>query len=318
MPRSWPILCTTRTAPAPEVLIGNGVVIGYGAQVLGPSIIGSYSSPAVLTGIGPGAVINHANVAAGAYVGALAQVGGGITIPAGKLVLPGQVVTTEADLTNTNKVVTIAGNALATSLVNELNLLRTTNLTLALGYIALYQGQAATGASPGVSATQTSIFSGNLAAVEGAGAQPGTGTPTATTAPDGGPTFPTPHDGPAQGLLFGFRARVTGQVNFLTRANKTAHSLGQRNSIRADQGQTPIAARPITIGSIAQTGTGVTISNPSGAAVYDRPELPGRFGRGHHRFRQGFRQRRHNRCRRGRGRELPPQWVDRGRGCLCP
>ncbi|MBV8488853.1 MAG: hypothetical protein JO161_11285, partial [Planctomycetaceae bacterium] len=181
------------TAPAPEVLIGNQVVIGYGAQVLGPSTIGSYASGAPAAGIGPGAVIDQANVAAGAYVGALAQVGPGVTIPAGKFVLPGQTVMTAADLTNPAKVVTIQGNALATQQVNELNQLRATNLTLALGYIALYQGQAATGGTPGVSPTQTTIFNGNLANVEGAAPQPGAGTPTATTAPGPGPTFPSPY-----------------------------------------------------------------------------------------------------------------------------
>ena len=78
------------TAPAPEVLIGNQVVIGSGAQVLGPSTIGAYGSAAAPTGIGPGAVIDQATIAPGAYVSALAQVGPGVTIPTGKLVLPGQ------------------------------------------------------------------------------------------------------------------------------------------------------------------------------------------------------------------------------------
>ena len=62
------------TAPAPEVKIGNQVIIGYGAQVLGPSTIGAYGSAAALTGIGPGAVIDQATIAPGAYVSALARV----------------------------------------------------------------------------------------------------------------------------------------------------------------------------------------------------------------------------------------------------
>ena len=48
----------------------------------------------------------------------------------------------------------------------------------------------------------------------------------------------------------------------MTRAGQVAHSLGRSNSIRADQGQPPIAAQQINIGSIAQTGFGVTISAP--------------------------------------------------------
>ena len=98
------------TAPAPEVKIGNQVIIGYGAQVLGPSTIGAYGSAAKPTGIGPGAVIDQAIIAPGAYVSALARVEPGVTIPAGNLVLPGRHVTTDAqDLPDPAKVVTTTG-----------------------------------------------------------------------------------------------------------------------------------------------------------------------------------------------------------------
>ena len=53
------------TAPAPEVRIGDQVIIGYGAQVLGPSTIGAYGSAATPTGIGPGAVIDQAIIEPG-------------------------------------------------------------------------------------------------------------------------------------------------------------------------------------------------------------------------------------------------------------
>jgi carbonic anhydrase/acetyltransferase-like protein (isoleucine patch superfamily) len=251
------------TAPAPVVLIGNAVTIGYGAQVLGPSTIGAFGTAARLTGIGAGAVIKQATIEPGAYVGALAQVGPGVTIPSGKLVLPGKIVDTPEAALDPTEVVTIAGNALATQIVNELNTLRTTNLTLAAGYVTLYQGQSATGTSPGVPPTVTTVFNGNLAAVEGASQQPGSQTATTPFLPPGpGPLFPSPHQGQVQGLLYGFRARVTGRTNFLTRASHVAHSLGRGNSIRADQGQPPIAVQTINIGSIAQTGFGVTISAP--------------------------------------------------------
>ena len=84
------------TAPAPEVKIGNLVIIGYGAQVLGPSTIGAYGSAAKPTGIGPRAVIDQAIIEPGAYVSALARVDPGVTIPSGILVLPGKNVTTNA------------------------------------------------------------------------------------------------------------------------------------------------------------------------------------------------------------------------------
>ena len=78
-----------------------------------------------------------------------------MTIPAGKLVLPGQTVANAEDLLNPAKVVPLKGNAPALQkevgqIVSELDQLRSTNLTLAAGYVQLYQGQAATGASPGV------------------------------------------------------------------------------------------------------------------------------------------------------------------------
>jgi len=255
------------TAPAPVVYIGNQVTIGYGAQVLGPSTIGAYGAAAAPTGIGPGAVIDQANIAPGAYVSALARVEPGVIIPAGYLVLPGQTVTLD-NPSDPTKVVPLKGNAgpLQTEvdqIVNELKQLLSTNLTLAAGYVQLYQGQAATGASPGVEATVTTVFNGNLAAVEGAGQQPGS--PTAATPflpPGRGPTFLSHRKDQVQGLLRGFRARATGRVVFMTRAGQVAHSLGRSNSIRADQGQPPIAAQQINIGSIAQTGSGVTISAP--------------------------------------------------------
>ena len=261
------------TAPAPVVKIGNQVIIGYGAQVLRPSDIGDYVS-SLPTRIGPRAVIDQANIAPGAYVSALARVGPGVTVPAGFLVLPGKNVTTNAEASNPalGMVVTIKGNTLAGQIVSELNQLRSTNLTLAAGYVQLYQGQSATGASPGVPATVTTVFNGNLAAVEGAGQQPGS--PTAATPflpPGRGPTFRSPHQGQVQGLLYGFRARATGRVVFMTRAGQVAHRLGRSNSIRADQGQPPIAAQQINIGSITQTGFGVTISAPLSATRTSAP-----------------------------------------------
>ena len=61
------------TAPAPEVLIGNRVLVNYGAQILGPSKIGSYGSSVYPTEIGAGAVIDQANVEPGAIVSPLAH-----------------------------------------------------------------------------------------------------------------------------------------------------------------------------------------------------------------------------------------------------
>jgi len=247
------------TKPVPEVRIGSEVEISYGATVIGPAVIGGYNAATKPTYVGPGAVIDGATIAPGAFVSALARVGPGVTVPAGMKVLPGANVTTNAEASDPalGKVtpVTAADQA---DLVKTLN----ANYSLGIGYITLYQGQSATGASPGVPSTVSGVFNGNLSTITGANSQPGS--PTASTAylPAGaGPRFPTPHRGLAQGLLFGFTSRVTGGARFSQRAAHVQSSLGRRNSIRADQGQ------PITIGSIAGTGNSVTINSPEGGAL---------------------------------------------------
>ena len=248
------------TAPAPQVRIGNQVLVGYGAQILGPSTIGAYGSATKPTQIGPGAVIDQATIEPGAIVSALARVGPGVTVPSGIRVLPGKNVTTNAEASNPalGKVV-----AVTSADISALNKMLAANLSLAQGYNTLYQGQSATGISPGVDpAVVSGIFNGNLRVIEGAGQQPGS--PTATTAflpPGVGPKFPSPHQGLVSGNLNTFRARVTGGAVFHARARDIAHHLGRSNSIRADQGQ------PITIGSIGQTGSGVTIDSPGGGQL---------------------------------------------------
>jgi carbonic anhydrase/acetyltransferase-like protein (isoleucine patch superfamily) len=247
------------TAPAPEVRIGDQVLISYGATVLGPSVIGAYGSASKLTEVGSGAVIDQATIEPGAIVSALARVGPGVTVPSGFRVLPGKNVTTDQEASDPGlgKVVKVTSSDLS-----DLFKMQSANLTLAQGYNTLYQGQSATGASPGVDPSITSIFNGNLATIEGTSPQPGS--PTASTAflpPGTSPSFPSPHQGLIQASLFGFRARSTGSTLFHSRAGQVAHHLGRSNSIRADQGQ------PISIGSIAGTGNGVTINAPLGGSL---------------------------------------------------
>jgi carbonic anhydrase/acetyltransferase-like protein (isoleucine patch superfamily) len=247
------------TAPAPEVLIGDHVLVSYRAQILGPSTIGAYGTSVKPTGIGPGAVIDQAIIEPGAIVSALARVGPGVTVPSGYRVLPGKNITTNAEASDPSlgKVVAVTNSDL-NDLVNKL----AANQSLAQGYSTLYQGQSATGANPGVDPSITGISNGNLSTVEGAGSQPGS--PTATTAflpPGSGPKFPSPNRGLITGLLYNFRARVTGGAVFQSRARDVVHHLGRSNSIRADLGQ------PITIASIGQTGNGVTINSPAGGQL---------------------------------------------------
>jgi carbonic anhydrase/acetyltransferase-like protein (isoleucine patch superfamily) len=247
------------TRPVPMVLIGDHVLVGYGATILGPSTVGSFDPNAMPTEIGTGALIVGATIQPGAIVSEMARVGPGVTVPAGMRVLPGVNVTTNAEASDPalGKVVAVTSSDTA-----NLNRMLTNNLSLAQGYNTLYQGQSSTGASPGVPSHVTGIFNGDLVYVEGTGPQPGS--PTASTAflpPGTLPKFPSPSQQLVQANFYAFRARVTGATTFHSRARNVAHSLGRGNSIRADVGQA------ITIGSIASTGNDVTINAPNGSQL---------------------------------------------------
>jgi carbonic anhydrase/acetyltransferase-like protein (isoleucine patch superfamily) len=254
-----------------SVLIGDNVVIGFGAVVRGPSTIGAYNSAqapaaATPTEIGPNALIDGAIIAPGAIVGALARVGPGVSVPSGIFVLPGANVTANTDLSNPAKVrrVTAADTSEITARLSNSAALAAANTTL-------YQGNSATGASPGPIGTPVAgVFNGNLAAVEGASSE--AGSPTVSFEPPpppitGAVAFPFPanaqapkflsHDGRLlQANLFNFPARVVGQAVFQARAHQVAHHLGRSNSIRADQGQ------PISFVSTPTTEPRVTINSP--------------------------------------------------------
>jgi carbonic anhydrase/acetyltransferase-like protein (isoleucine patch superfamily) len=112
----------------------------------------------------------------------------------------------------------------------------------------------------------TNVFNGNLAAVEGTSQEPG---PANTASLTGinfepsrtGPKFPGPHMPLVEGDLPNFRARVTGNAQFMARAHVVNRHIGHSNAIRADQGQ------PITFASAPVTGRGVTINAPLGGSV---------------------------------------------------
>jgi carbonic anhydrase/acetyltransferase-like protein (isoleucine patch superfamily) len=250
------ILGTPTSAPGVAgVVIGDAVAVAPGALITGPSLIGAIGSAQKATYIGPNAIIIGANISAGAYVSALATVGPGVTVPAGVRVLPGANVTTDADASNPalGKVVPITAadtNFVLTLLANS--------QALAGGYTTLYQGNSATGASPGASVS--GVNNGNLATVEGSSQEPGPSSVKFEPA-QRGPRFLTTKGTLLEGNFPQFRARVIGEVDFNQRAFQVAHALGRRNSIRADEGQ------PFKIGSIAQTGNSVTITSPNGGAT---------------------------------------------------
>ncbi|MFO0950054.1 MAG: carbonic anhydrase/acetyltransferase [Isosphaeraceae bacterium] len=253
----------TPTRQPASVVIGDSVQIGFGAVVLNGSTIGAFDAASAPTGIGPNALIDGAKIQPGAVVGGLARVGPGVTVPAGVYVLPGANVTTDAEASDPalGKVV-----ALPASILDDLKTSLTRDSQLAAGYTNLFQGNSATGASPGVAAGVQNIFNGNLAAVLGTSQQPG---PSNTAAVTGinfepkkvGPSFPGPHKPQVEGLLPNFRARVTGDARFAARAHQVNAQIGRSNAIRADQGQ------PFRFASAPRTGRAVTINAPLGGSV---------------------------------------------------
>lgn len=244
-----------------SVRIGDQVSIGAGALVEGPSVIGAYGTTAKATGIGPNAVIDGATIKPGAVVGGLARVGPGVTVPAGVYVIPGSNVTTNAEASDPALgMVEAIPAAVKTALASKI----TRYPALAAGYTFLYQGNSNTGASPGT--TSSAIYNGNLALVGGAGPEPGNATTTATTgiafeptaSTPVSPSFPGPFKPAVMANLFGFKARVIGDVRFGARAEFVARYIGHGNSIRADEGQ------PITFATSPFTGPNVTIDSPGG------------------------------------------------------
>ncbi len=241
------------------VVIGDNVYIGAGTTVRGPAQVGGFGVEAASAAamVGANALIDGGTVSPGAIVSTQARVGPGVTIPSGFRVLPGANVSTQAEAGNPalGKVVPVTAADLAT-----LNSYLSNNVALAAGYTALYQGNPATGTSPGVPLTTTGINNGNLATVRGASVEPGN--PTVRFEPARqGPRFLGGSGQSVQGLFSSFRARVTGQVVFGDRPSSISHHLGRGNSFRGDEGQ------PITIGSIAQTGRDVSIHSPGSGTI---------------------------------------------------
>jgi carbonic anhydrase/acetyltransferase-like protein (isoleucine patch superfamily) len=272
--------------PTTSIIIGDNVYVGYNATIYGPSQIGGFGAPnGKATSIGPGALIDGAVIGPGAIIGALARIGPGITIPGGIEVKPGVNITSEDQVTN--PALGFVESIVPADQTTLVKLLANSKL-LAQGYATLYQGQAATGVSPGVAVNPP--FNGNLANVEGANFEPlfqiayptTTGNLTtvqavtlapsvsaSTSAPTTAPAFLDPSGKLLQAQLTDFPARVTGGVHFVYRARKAAKHLGRSNAIAGDQGQ------PITINPALQTGTGVTIALPLGTSSSNLTIDPG-------------------------------------------
>lgn len=103
----------TIDATSGNVTIGDLVPVAHGATIVGPATIGGFASNGPLPTengvtydafISFNAWIENAVIEPGALVNGLAKVTGGVTIPAGFQVLPGQLVQNQADLSDTTKV----------------------------------------------------------------------------------------------------------------------------------------------------------------------------------------------------------------------
>lgn len=241
------------------VVIGQSVLIGQGATIIGPAVIGTLSNATRPTAIGPGALIDGATIQQGAFIGALARVGPGITVPTGMRVLPGVNITTQDQATNPSLGYVVPATASDASTTGTAIL---NAAALAPGYVNVYQGSSATGTAPALDAATLppQPFNGNLALVLGSGPEPG------TTVVSYEPARQSPTYGVGTGTTFHgqfHRApfRATGQVLFGQTANEISVAIGKRNSFRGDQGQ------PIRIGSIAKAGSSNVIGSPVGGQL---------------------------------------------------
>ena len=253
------------------VIIGDGVYVGPGATINGPAQVGTLgvNGNNTAASIGANAQIDGGVVSAGAFVGTLARVGPGVTVPAGMYVLAGKNVTTNAEASDPAlgyvRAVTAADRATLKSELSD-------TAALANGYITLYQGNSATGQA--ALSTAMNINNGNLATVSGSSAEPGPGT-TAAPLVKFEPSAAVPSFLTSAGKVVkladpAFRARVVGNVFFGEPSRVLAHHLGRGNSIRADEGQ------PIKIASVTQTGTRVSIHAPiSGTITIGQNFTPG-------------------------------------------
>lgn len=234
--------------------IGDQVIIEPGATVEGASMIGSFDPNAAGAEVGADALIDNATIEPGAFVGDLARVGPGVTVPSGMYVLPGANVTTDAEASN--PALGMVRPVTTTDTANLNNFLGA-NQQLTIGYRNLAIGNSATGASPFFSPTISTVNNLNLSAVSGLGLSP----VTKTNATSKSPKFPFGNIGLKPALLYGFPARIVGRVNFYSPAKQVRRDLGKRNSIRADEGS------PFNFYSAPRTGTGFTVIAPVQGAL---------------------------------------------------
>jgi carbonic anhydrase/acetyltransferase-like protein (isoleucine patch superfamily) len=231
----------TIDATTGTVQIGDQVPLAHGTTIIGPAKIGGFAADAPLPTDSLGATydafvsfnawIENATVSPGALVNGLAKVTGGVTIPPGMQVLPGQLVQTQADLSDPTKLAPIT-ESLEEFEVGVLDV----NHNFALGYTSLYD-----------------IFK---LSVHGIGFDPG------DDAEPNNPGSVVPIIGGVQRAVPNFKARIVGRViirnNNVVQLNRV---LGNSDAIRGDEGH------PITILSFFSVKNQTTFHSLDGTSV---------------------------------------------------
>jgi carbonic anhydrase/acetyltransferase-like protein (isoleucine patch superfamily) len=238
--------------PTTSVIIGRNSSVGPGAFISGPTTIGGLSADSAPAGVGANAVIVGATVMPGSFVGALAHVGPGVTVPSGYLVLPGANVTNDAEASDPALGMV---EPITTAQLASLKQVVANYQALAAGYTQVYQGNSATGTSIGTSTS--GVYNGNLAAIEGASAEPGSGNgPKFEPSTAWLPSFLSVENVPTPYAINTFKARVVGHVVFGQHADQVAAQFGRGDVILGDQGQ------PVTFNGPFQLGDNVSILSP--------------------------------------------------------
>ena len=230
----------TVDATSGNVTIGDLVPIAHGATIVGPARVGGFASDQPLPAengvsydafISFNAWIENATIQPGALVNGLAKVTGGVTIPAGFQVLPGQLVQNQADISDPTKLapLTLALEEFEVAVFDV-------NQNFALGY--------------------TSLFDISPKSVLGIGFDP-----SDTVSPTN-PGSVVPIIGGVQKPYPNFKDRILGRVTIANNTIKQLDKLlGDSVAIRGDEGH------PITVMSFLAMKDNSTFHSLDGTDV---------------------------------------------------
>ncbi len=206
------------SAPDRQVILGELVIVAHGATILGPARLGASEDDPCFVGFN--ALVDGANLEPGSMVGIMARLGPGITLRRGFKVLPGRNITlqAQADDPALGKVeaVTEADHTFMEGVLHV-------NQDLAAGY---------------------SFLRSSPSNISGIGPDP-------RSALHPQQSFPTLAGIPTQFPVF--RNRIIGEVHMRDSLEALTAKMGQRDSIRADEGG------PFHLGTLGRMEDEVTL-----------------------------------------------------------